>query len=412
MALVTFYFELHQPFRLHPEKGKFLWEEKDREVFHKVTEKCYLPATRMFAELIANHPRFKITMSMSGTFLEQAELYELEVIKALQDLLGAGKNNNQVEFLEETYYHSLTSLFKDPSKKEFKDQVSLHRQKMKELFGVKPTSFRNTELMYNNSVAATVADMGYKAILCEQRNDLFMNRGGSPVSSNAVFRSKGTSKKPGITVLARNRDLSDDVAFRFKHIHLTAEQYAEHLAKVDGESVVLGYDYEHLGEHIWEDTGIFNFWQGLPRAMEQYESIVPANPTEIAEKFQDTVCPIVDIHPLSTSSWADMERNTQGWLGTETQQILFKDIERMQTQARKAGGERLKKWRYLTTSDHLYYLHEGLGPDRGVHDYFSPYGSIATATHLLTRQIDKLDVSINSFNIRKRHTKTPVIMSL
>ncbi|MDD2672026.1 MAG: hypothetical protein PHW43_06415, partial [Syntrophales bacterium] len=113
MVMAVFYFQLHQPFRLHPERDKFLWDDMNRDVFLKVAEKCYLPATRMFTELVTNHPDFKITFSMSGTFLEQAELYRPEVIKALQELADAGRERGQVEFLDETYYHSLASLFAD-----------------------------------------------------------------------------------------------------------------------------------------------------------------------------------------------------------------------------------------------------------------------------------------------------------
>ena len=126
MPLVTFYFQLHQPFRLHPDRGKFLWNKSNREIFLKVSEKCYLPATRMFTELIAQNKGFKITLSMSGVFLEQAELYQPDVIRALQALLDAGEKNAQVEYLDETYYHSLTSLFEDPLRLEFREQASLH----------------------------------------------------------------------------------------------------------------------------------------------------------------------------------------------------------------------------------------------------------------------------------------------
>ena len=400
MPLVTFYFQLHQPFRLHPEVEKFLWEEKNDEIFKKVSEKNYLPATEMFTEIVKGNPQFKITFSMSGTFLEQAQLYQPEVIGALQKLFDAGKENTQVEYLEETYYHSLTSLFNDPAKKEFKDQVSLHRQKMKDVFGLKPTSFRNTELMFNNEIANVVADMGFKAILCEQRNDMFTPQDGKPISPNAIFRAKGRRTQPrDLIVIPRNRDLSDDIAFRFKEQRLTPEQYAEYIAKIDGEAVMLGYDYEHIGEHLWGDTGIFEFWKGLARALADHPGIVMVNPTEIAERFKNTLCPIVDIHPLATSSWADVERNTFGWLGTQTQYTLFRDIEGMESEARMAGGMFLNKWRHLTTSDHLYYLHEGKGADGTVHEYFSPYGSLATATYLLTRNIDNLKIAIKTFNI-------------
>ncbi len=412
MPLVTFYFQLHQPFRLNPEVEKFfLWEEKNREIFQKVAQKNYLPATRMFTDLVRTNPHFKICMSFSGVFLEQAELYQPEVIHALDQLYHAGKDNNQVEFLEETYYHSLASLFHDPFKQEFKDQVSLHRHKIRELFDFRPTAFRNTELMYNNEIANVVADMGYKAILCEQRDDMYNPQDGKPISPNAVFKAKGRrSRNRDLIVIPRNRHLSDDVAFRFKTRGLHPQDYARYIAEIDGEAVLLGYDYEHIGEHLWSDTGIFEFWQVLAAVLEKESSIVMANPTEIAERFKDTSCPVVDIHPLATSSWADMERNTFGWLGSDTQYTLFRDIEQMENEARQAGGMLLTRWRHLTTSDHLYYLHEGKGADRTVHDYFSPYNSLTKASYVLTRNIDLLRSTVKRFNVKKQTPVTPIVI--
>ncbi|MBN2438969.1 MAG: alpha-amylase, partial [Deltaproteobacteria bacterium] len=289
MPLVTFYFQLHQPFRLHPDRDKFLWDEKNRDIFLKVAEKCYLPATRMFTELIAAYPSFKITLSMSGTFLEQAELYHPEVIGALRELLDAGEKNDQVEYLDETYYHSLTSLFEDPLKLEFREQVSRHQEIIKRLFGITPTSFRNTELMYNNPIAAAVADMGYLSILCEKRDDMFIGE-NQAVSPNAVFRAMDTK----LIVIPRNRELSDDIAFRFPHAPITPETYAHYIAQIDGEAVMMGYDFEHIGEHIWSDLGIFEFWRGLPAALQKHESIIAATPTEVALRFKHAACPILD----------------------------------------------------------------------------------------------------------------------
>jgi len=406
MPLATFYFQLHQPLRLHPERDKFLWDEKNRDVFLKVSEKCYLPATVMFTELISNYPEFKITLSMSGTFLEQAELYQPAVIRALQELYAAGMEYNQVEFLNETYYHSLTSLFEDPLKQEFRDQVSLHREKLRVLFGAIPTSFRNTELMYNNHIADVVADMGYAAMLCEKRDDMYTGSDQS-ISPNAVFRARGSN----LIVIPRNRELSDDVAFRFPNDPLSPAQYALYIARIDGEAVMLGYDFEHIGEHIWEDKGIFDFWRGLPEALSKHTNIVLANPTEIAEKFKETDCPVLDIHGLATSSWADAGRDTFGWLGNYTQFELFQNIENMEKDARRAGNELFTRWRRLTTSDHIYFLHERIGEDHAVHAYFNPYGgSIAQPTHVLTRKIDDLEVLIKRFEIIKRKKKTAVLM--
>lgn len=406
MPLVTFYFQLHQPFRLHPERDKFFWDEKNREIFEKVSEKCYIPATIMFTELISNYPKFKIALSMSGVFLDQAELYQPAVIEALQKLYSVGSKNNQVEFLDETYYHSLASLFKDPAKREFRDQVSLHRQKMRKLFGAHPTAFRNTELMYNNNIADAVADMGYKAMLCERREDMYSVR-GAPISPNAIFKSKNGE----IIVIPRNRELSDDVAFRFPHDPVTPDQYAAYIAKIDGEAVLLGYDYEHIGEHIWKDKGIFEFWRGLPEALMKNSNIVIENPSEIADRFVNVDCPRIDIHGLATSSWADAGRDTFGWLGNLTQYELFKDIEALENDARQGGIELFTRWRHLTTSDHIYFLHERIGEDHAVHAYFNPYGgSIAQPAHVLTRKIDELYFQLKRFEILREQKKTAILI--
>ncbi|MDP2724964.1 MAG: glycogen/starch synthase, partial [Syntrophales bacterium] len=405
MPLVTFYFQLHQPFRLHPGRDRFLWDGKNKDVFLRVADKCYLPAFSLFTELIADNPSFKITLSMSGTFLEQAELYNYQVIKSIQDLLDAGRELQQVEILDETYFHSLTGLIADPDKQEFRDQVSLHRDKLRSMFGVFPTSFRNTELMYNNHIADVISDMGYLSILCEKRPDMFM-QGDHPISENTVFRAKGNR----LIVIPRNRELSDDIAFRFPHSPISPEDYASYLARVDGEVVLLGYDFEHIGEHIWEERGIFNFWRGLPSALSQFPNVVVSTPSEIAGLFQNAECPELDIHGLATSSWADAGRDTFGWLGNPTQYELFKDIEGLEREARQSGGELLTKWRHLTTSDHVYFIHERAGEDQAVHAYFNPYGSIAQPTQILTRKIDYLEMALRRFAILKKREKTAVLM--
>lgn len=406
MPLLTLYFQLHQPFRLHPDREKFLWDENNKETFLKVAEKCYLPAIDMFSGLIKENPGFKITLSMSGTFLEQAELYKPEVIKALQKLLHAGKKKNQVEFLDETYYHSLASLLADPGKQEFRDQVSLHRDKLRTLFGIMPTSFRNTELMYDNNIADVVADMGYLSILCEKRVDMFI-QGDSPISPNTILRAKGNN----LIVIPRNKELSDDIAFRFSHESVSPEQYATYIAGIDGEAVLLGYNFEHIGEHIQEDRGIFEFWRGLPDALAGHSNITLTNPTEIAEQFKSTDCPTVDIHGLATSSRADASRDTFGWLGTMTQHELFKDIERLETNARKVGGALLTKWRHLTTSDHVCSLHERIEEDHAVHSCFNDYGgSVAQVTLILARKIDNLESALKRFKTLKKKEKTAVLI--
>ncbi|OPY17267.1 MAG: Glycogen synthase [Syntrophus sp. PtaB.Bin075] len=407
MSSVIFYFQLHQPLRLHPDRDKFLWDEENREIFLKASERSYIPAIGMFTDLIRNHPGFRITLSMSGTFLEQAQTYHPSLIQALRSLLDAGKESQQVEFLCETYYHSLASLFNDPHKQEFRDQVSLHREAIRKLFGIFPLSFRNTELIYNNSIADIVADMGYVSILCEPRENSHMGAGTESISPNSVFRARDTH----LVVIPRNIALSNDVAFRFSSHPLTPEEYAASIARGDGEVILLGYDLEHIGGHIREEKGIFDFWRGLPAALEQYPDLLVETPTSVATHFKDAPLPSLDISGLSTSSWLDVIRNTFGWLESAAQFELFKDVEGMEGVARRAGGELLTRWRNLTASDHIYYLKDRSMDEHVLCRYENPYErSTIRATQILTRKIDYLEMFIKRFEILKRTEKTPILL--
>lgn len=78
-------------------------------------------------------------LSISGVALEQLEIYVPEFIVQMKELAKTGC----VEFLSETYAHSLASL-RDPD--EFVLQVKEHDDKIEELFGQRPKVFRNTEL--------------------------------------------------------------------------------------------------------------------------------------------------------------------------------------------------------------------------------------------------------------------------
>ena len=146
MASVCFYFQVHQPFRLRrysvfDTDRHYFDDYKNGEICRKVAHKCYLPANRMMLETIRRHEgRFRVAYSITGAALEQFEQYAPEVIETFAQLNATGC----VEFLSETYYHSLSFLY---SREEFRAQVELHRHKIKELFGQEPRVFRKTELI-------------------------------------------------------------------------------------------------------------------------------------------------------------------------------------------------------------------------------------------------------------------------
>lgn len=410
MPLLTLCFQLHQPFRLHPDGTTLFWDEKNREIFTRKAERCYLPTIQMFSDLIRTHYDFKICLSPSGTFLEQAELYEPRILSALKSLLQSGGDTHQVEFLEQPYYYSYASFFADPRKTEFKEQVSLHRQKMHDILGAKPTAFVNTGLSYNNEVANIVADMGFKAILCEPTDKTVDVRTRAPIRSGEVHRAIGRKGRPRkLAVLPRNAGLSRKLSEDINDAVSPARQYADLIHEAGGEVMVLFSDFPRVETGTPAYGKMVEFWKNLADEVTTRTDVVPANPTEIAEWFQITECPMVDC-PDPTDSLPAAMSGRPGVSPSNAQWVLFRNIERLENEAKRAGGDLIRRFRYLTISDHLQYLRENDSNRDLAGDLVSPYDSVATATYALTHAIDDLFHAIRSFNILKKSTRTPVVI--
>ncbi|MFA7682393.1 MAG: glycoside hydrolase family 57 protein, partial [Candidatus Peribacteraceae bacterium] len=295
---ICLYFQVHQPYRLRDlritdiGKGEpnYFDDKKNREVFRKVAEKCYLPANALIQELLETYPNFSVAYSLSGIFLEQCKEYGPDVLESFKALAKTGK----VEFLAETYHHSLSSL---KSIEEFTQQVHLHVKTIQELFGQTPSIFRNTELIYSNELAQIARLMGFKGILAEGADRLLNGRSPNkpfsppafalPRSVQKIIRKNRPLKKPArdIAVLLKNYRLSDDVAFRFSDkswigFPLNTEQFTNWITESGGHSVNLFMDYETFGEHQWKDTGIFEFLRNLPALWEE-RSICALTPSAV-----------------------------------------------------------------------------------------------------------------------------------
>lgn len=376
MTDLSLCFEVHQPFRL---KKSFFWERlslpevipdlidfyfddaENRRIFERVSSKCYLPANRIILESIegtaSSERPFKAAYSFSGIFLEQCQRYQPEVLDSFLALVDTGK----VELMEQTYYHSLASLF--PDKQEFFDQVKMHRELIWDIFGVRASTFENTELIYNDEIARLAESMGYKAIFTE----------GVVAPPNYVYRPQGT----GMSLLLRNFQLTDDIGFRFssrwwEEYPLTADKFAAWLSSTPGQCINLFCDYETFGEHQWQETGIFEFLKHLPGEVLKKENLRFSTPAEIARDNP----PREEISVQRTVSWADLERDTSCWLGNALQQACFIYLKRLEAPAKESGeGQLLRAWRMLGLSDHLYYIFTHGGGPGEVHSYFSPYGS-------------------------------------
>ncbi len=365
MTSVCFYFQVHQPIRLRKYQvfdiGKnhdYFDSAKNKEIIEKIARKCYLPANNLMLNLIKRTGnRFKIAYSITGTALEQLEEYAPSVIESFQRLADTGN----VEFLSETYYHTLAFLY---SKKEFVEQIKMHKKEIRELFGQKPSIFRNTELVYNNELGKFIEGLGYKGILAEGWDPILEWR-----SPNFIYRPP----RSRIKLILKNYRLSDDIAFRFSNRTwsewpLTAEKFASWISIIQGQSVNLFMDYETFGEHQWEDSGIFHFMERLPFELMKH-SIDFKMPGELAE-----LEPVAELSFPHIVSWADIERDLSAWLGNKMQQSALYELYKLENQIKTSGDKKLiDEWRKLQTSDHYYYMCIKYFADGDVHKYFNPY---------------------------------------
>jgi alpha-amylase len=373
MKSVCLYFQVHQPMRLRKyrffDMGKnhnYLDDAANRSIMQKVARRCYLPMNALLLKLIHEHKgAFKVTFSISGPAVEQFKAYAPEVLESFKKLAATG----DVEFLAETYAHSLASLI---DLEEFRAQVKAHTKMIEQEFGHKPKAFRNTELIYSDVIGEEVAKMGFKTMLAEGAKHVLGWK-----SPNYVYAGALDQK---MRLLLRNYKLSDDIAFRFSNREwdewpLTSEKYAGWLNDNSnpGEIVNLFMDYETFGEHQWADSGIFDFIARLPKvALGKKYDIEFATVSETAKKHQ----PIGILHSPHAMSWADEERDVTAWLGNELQDEAFSKLYVLREKVKAVNNPDFDfVWSFMQNSDHFYYMATKWLSDGDVHTYFNPYGS-------------------------------------
>ncbi len=363
MKTICFYFQIHQPFRLRRYRffdignNHYYYDDfQNEEIFHRISEKCYLPANRAIMEMIRKSGgKFKVAFSISGTALEQMEIYAPEVIDSFRELAGLGC----VEFLAETYAHSLASIG-DPE--EFKAQVRMHTEKVKALFGVEPKVFRNTELIYSDDISELVYELGFEGMLTEGAKHVLGWKSPNYVYASAV--------RPQLKLLLKNDRFSEDLSIRFddhswKEYPLTADKYISAIsATAEGEKIINAFmNYEVLGSMHAADTGIFDFFKALPQYAERND-ITFSLPSEIFAQTR----PVDSISVPYPMSWVDEEKDCSSWLGNVLQQEAFQKLNEISERVRLCENRRIKQdWIYLQSSDHLYYM------STKHYNLFSPY---------------------------------------
>ncbi len=372
MKTVCLYFQVHQPWRLRTYRffnmgvdHNYINDMLNRSIMQKVARECYLPMNALLLSLINdNKGSFKCSFSITGIAIEQFRAFAPEVLESFKRLAATG----QVEFLAETYSHSLASLC---NKEEFIEEVKRHEEIIKEEFGVKPTAFRNTELIYSDEIGEMVAEMGYKTMLAEGAKHVLGWKSPDFIYANA--------RNQKLRLMLRDYKLSDDIAFRFSdqgwdQYPLTADKYASWLLSEEtpGEVINLFMDYETFGEHQKSTTGIFDFFAALPEAILSSGGLEFATVSEAAAKYQ----PVSVLHCPHVMSWADEERDVTAWIGNDLQNEAFAKIYALRDKIKTLGDEDLDHvWRFMQSSDHFYYMATKWLSDGEVHSYFNPYDS-------------------------------------
>lgn len=348
-------------------------------ILSQVAETCYLPANRMFQRLIEEQSgRFRFALSISGTAIEQMERHRPDVLESFRELVAGGG----VELLAETYHHSLAFIH---SHKEFDRQMDLHLEKIEEVFHVRPRVFRNTELIYNDAIAAKAETMGFDGIVAEgvERN----LKGRSP---NFLYRAPETAR---IKTLLRNSWLSDDLGFRFSDPSwqdhpLTAEKYASWLADSPGDLINLFLGYETIGSHQPASTGIFEFWERLPDALLDagLQWVTPTEAVDLYRAAREYPCRLL-------TSWTDAERDLSAWTGNPMQREALARLHDLERAVNRINDPEITRaWASLQTSNHFHWM--STKPAAGA--IHRPYPSAKDAHQLFMEALSHLAARVEA----------------
>jgi len=393
MPSVCLYFQIHQPHRLRSysifdigDRHDYFDEDRNGQLCRSVAEKCYLPTNDLILQLIKEtEGAFRLSYSISGVALEQFATHVPEVIESFRALSETGA----VEFLAETYYHSICYLY---NRDEFVKQTKKHKQEIESLFGQSPRMLRNTELMYDNALAQLAEDMGYTGVLSEGVDAILGWR-----SSNFVYRPVGTEK---IKLLLRNHKLSDDISFRFSardwdQWPLTADKFARWIDAINGIGYVVNLfmDYETFGEHQPEETGIFHFLRQLPGEILKHPDNNFKTVTEAVTAYEAAA----ELDVPDVISWADAERDASAWVGNTMQRNAAEQLFLLADKLKDCDDQQLMEdWRRLQTSDHFYYMCTKWLSDGDVHEYFNPHESPYDASIVFMNVLNDLTLRVES----------------
>lgn len=382
MPALCLCYEVHEPYQLRRytvfDMGQnSIYEDDDHncEALLRAARLCYLPANELMLKLIRRYEgAFRLSFSISGVALDLFEQYTPEVLESFTALARTGC----VEFVAETAPHSLAFLY---SRQDFDRQVREQADRLEHLFGVKPATFKNTECVYNNDLAAAVAEHGFKAVLAEGADHVLGWR-----SANYLYRPTGA---PKLALLLRNVGLSGDVALRFSDRNwpawpLRAETFAAWCHGLEGSADIVNIfnDYHIFGLRHEKESGIFDFMEALPAALLAHEEYSFTTPALAAKSLK----PVGEVDVPQFMSWEDEGRDLTAWLGNDMQKDAIHALYALGARVAACGGSLRHDFDRLQTADHFRHMStkwfSNEAPDRPS-PFASPYDAYITYMNVL-----------------------------
>lgn len=298
MKTVCLYFELGLPVEFRRYRffdiGKehyYLDAAAQGAAVRKAASRSLMPMCELLQEL-----DIKVSVGISGLTIEALREFTPEVLVSLKGLVEAGK----MEILGGTYSDSLASL---RDRAEFESQVREHSSLVEREFGVKPTAFRNTALIYSDSIGEMVASLGFRAMVAEGARHVLGWR-----SPNLVYASAGDQH---LKLLLRNWKVSDT-------------QYIDPIAHFQGDVLTLGLGFEP-----------FDFLRQIPALADLQTQTVSVAVGELHPAGGVLSCP----YPMS---WTGEERDVTPWTGNELQEEALRKLYALRSMVETKGSADLR----------------------------------------------------------------------
>ncbi len=392
MPSVCLILKIHEPHQLRQysffdigELATYVDEQATLTHLDQVECQCYLPSTQILLKQIEAHKgAFRFAIMISGVTLSLFERFHPELLAQFQRLADTGC----VEFIGEPYFHSLSFHY---SKPEFREQVQLHRDKLKSLFGKAPETFHYHALSYNNDLACEADALGFKVILSTGTDRVLDGR-----SPNRVYQP---APCPNLKLLFENPLLTENIArfsleSRLGTPPLSAPQFMSHLVQKPSEIMILPanlHDFHEPAEG--EPQGALGFLKQFPDALRAFKGLTFNTPAQAA---QDQI-PCGSISIPGFASMEDAEHDARQWIGNELQKDAIQGLYFLEKEVKSHPDPAiLLTWRQLQVSDHFLYMDtKQLSDVRGCaasNPYHSPYDAYINFMNILTDFSERLAI--------------------